>query len=317
MTSFSCHARRRAAPAWGLGVVLGAALALAGATGATGAARAETVRIAYVTWSSAIATANVVKVMIEDGLGHRADLIPVSAETMWRSVAEGRADVMLSAWLPSLHAHYLERFRGSVDDLGPNLVGTRTGLVVPNVASGRQTAGSGLTNRRHITVESIADLKTAASRVGNRIIGIDPEAGIMAAAARAIEAYGLDGIELIAGSEDAMTAALGEAIRRRRWVVVTGWQPHWMFGQWNLRYLDDPEGVFGGAEAIHTIARRGLADDLPPALFAALDRFAWTPDEMEILLVRNQRGDAFPADTARAWIAQNPARLAAWLGADG
>ncbi len=32
-----------------------------------------------------------------------------------------------------------------------------------------------------------------------------------------------------------------EAIRKKQWIVVTGWSPHWMFGRWNLHYLDDPK----------------------------------------------------------------------------
>ena len=34
-------------------------------------------------------------------------------------------------------------------------------------------------------------------------------------------------------------AALERAVRRNQWIVVTGWSPHWMFGAYDLRYLDE------------------------------------------------------------------------------
>jgi len=45
--------------------------------------------------------------------------------------------------------------------------------------------------------------------------------------------------------------------------VVTGWTPHWMFGRWDLRFLDDPKGTLGGAEHIDVVVRKGFKEDYP------------------------------------------------------
>ena len=58
---------------------------------------------------------------------------------------------------------------------------------------------------------------------------------------QAVQDYGLDKLELMEGSGATMTAALASAIKDKKWVVVTAWSPHWMFGKWDLKYLDDPK----------------------------------------------------------------------------
>jgi len=36
-----------------------------------------------------------------------------------------------------------------------------------------------------------------------------------------------------------------------------------MFAKWPLRYLDDPKQIFGGAEQIHAVARKGFSAEHP------------------------------------------------------
>src|SRR3546814_9098656 len=92
---------------------------------------------------------------------------------------------------------------------------------------------------------------------------IDPGAGLMRLSKDAVEEYGLDDYELVSASGAAMTAALERAVKRKEWIVVTGWSPHWMFGAHELRYLEDPKGVLGGQEHIDVIARKGFYQDHP------------------------------------------------------
>jgi glycine betaine/proline transport system substrate-binding protein len=289
--------------------VLGAlALLLAGTTAASPA-----LRIAYVDWSSSVASANVVCAVIEERLNQRCDLIQTTADEMWRMVADGEADAMLSAWLPDTHADYLATYGDRIEDLGPNLVGTRTGLVVPATGVGRQTGAFGERSEPSLDIRSIPELSEHRRELDGRIVGIDPEAGIMQATERAIDVYGLAGFRLVQGDESTMTAALADALARNQPIVVTGWLPHWMFGRWSLRFLEDPEKVYGGTGRIHTMARPGLADEQPTAA-AVLDRFEWSPQAMERLLVwvYQDRGRD-PYSQALRWMRAHPEQVDAWV----
>ncbi|MBW4837997.1 MAG: glycine/betaine ABC transporter [Paenibacillaceae bacterium] len=155
---------------------------------------------------------------------------------------------------------------------------------------------------------------STASAVGEQvdyeIIGIDPGAGIMKATSQAIETYGLADWKLIEGSGAAMTAMLDKAIKAEEPIIITGWTPHWMFAKYDLKYLEDPQKVYGEAEEIHTVARKGLKEDHPTA-YEFLDRFEWTSDEMGAIMTAIQEGQD-PAEAAQAWADANTDRVDSW-----
>ncbi|TVY04387.1 glycine betaine ABC transporter substrate-binding protein [Cohnella terricola] len=147
--------------------------------------------------------------------------------------------------------------------------------------------------------------------VGNRIIGIDPGAGLMKASAKALQDYELRNWSLLEGSGTAMTAALDKAYKAQQPIIVTGWTPHWMFVKYDLKYLDDPKGSFGASEEIHTIARLKLDKDQPSA-YRFLDRFHWTPSDMEKVMIGISEGKN-PDDAAAGWVKDNAATVDEWV----
>ena len=272
-----------------------------------------TVKLSYVKWSSEIASTNLVKAVLEQKMGYNCQIEAVDAEEMWRFVAEGEADAMVGAWLPGTHEHYMDKYGDRVVDLGPNLKGARIGLVVPDVTLGRQTAGTGLRNEPYIDAESIADLSEYADKFHYKIVGIDPEAGVMKRTKEAMEAYGLDNYELVTGNERTMTHALGRAITNHQWVVVTGWIPHWKFARWELKFLKDPKNVFGGEEHINTVVREGLEEDMPEVA-KFLDNFHWSPEQMGQLMIWIHDDDGrFPYEKALRYIRAHEEQVESWI----
>lgn len=276
-----------------------AGLALAtGAALTAGAAQAQdkgTVHLAYVEWSSEVASTNVVRAVLEQA-GYEVNMTSLSAAAMWQAVASGDADAIVAAWLPTTHADYIERVGDDIEDLGVNLDGTKLGLVVPAYSD----------------ANSIADLNDHADAFNGEIIGIDPGAGLMGLTEEVIETYDLD-LRLRSGSGATMTAALASAISNEEDIVVTGWTPHWKFARFDLKYLEDPEGVYGGAEQIHTIVRQGLDEDLPEA-HAILDAFEWTPEQMGEVMLMNQEDGSDPYENAKQWVEDNQETVQGWLG---
>lgn len=146
--------------------------------------------------------------------------------------------------------------------------------------------------------------------VNYTITGIEAGAGVFKAAENAVEEYGLDGWEVQASSSGAMATALGEAVENEEPIIVTGWSPHWKFAKYDLKYLEDPKGVFGDAETINTMVREGLKDDMPEA-YEVLDNFNWSPDDLEEVMLEIADG-ADPKEAAAAWVEANEDKVAEW-----
>ncbi|KAB2331698.1 glycine betaine ABC transporter substrate-binding protein [Bacillus mesophilum] len=143
------------------------------------------------------------------------------------------------------------------------------------------------------------------------IIGIDPGAGIMNLTINnVLPGYGLDDWEVVEGSGAAMTAALKKAYDREDPIIITGWSPHWKFNSFDLKYLEDPEGLYGEAEDVHTIARLGLKEDHPDA-HLLLDQFNWEPEHIENVMNLIQEGAA-PDEAASQWVSENEDIVSEW-----
>lgn len=264
------------------------------ASNATTAELDSEITIGYVTWDCAISSSNVLKQVLEDA-GYKVTLLAVDAGPLYAGLANGDIDVTTTAWLPHTHKAYWEQYGDRVDYVHENIPGSaRIGLVVPS----------------YVTIDSIEELNGVRDKFDGKIIGIDPGAGIMQSTETAITEYGLD-YELVASSGAGMAAELRSAINNNEWVVVTGWSPHWKFGRWDLKFLDDPKGSYGEAEDIVTVARLGLKDEAPKA-YAILTRFEWTAEDIASVMTSIEEGT--PEDeAARAWIAANPETVKFWL----
>ncbi len=273
-----------------------AASAASTPTGAADKLGDRHIKLAYVEWASCTAATNVVKAVLEQK-GYTVDAVSVSGAAMYSALANNAADATVCAWLPSTHANYYARTKDKLDNLGANLTGTKLGLVVPD----------------YVTIDSISELADHADKFKNRIVGIDPGAGEMGLTEDVIEQYKLP-LKLVAGSGATMTAALKSAIDNQQWIVVTGWTPHWMWARWQLKYLSDPKGIYGEAEEIDTLTRKGLQQDSPNA-YAILDAFHWNPDQMQQVMADSRKPGQDPASSAKQWVVDHADVVSTWTSA--
>ncbi len=278
------------------GLILIAMLALLMGFSVAKADARGNVTITYVEWDCAVASTYVAQAVLQEKLGYNVEVLPVGAAAMWQALATGDADAMVTAWLPVTHADYLARVKDDVVKLNVVARGARIGLVVPE----------------YVTINSIEEMNANADKFRGRIVGIDPGAGIMGLTEEVIKEYGLNNIELVEGSGATMAAALQDSVRNNEWVAVTGWSPHWKFGRWDLKYLEDPKGVYGDEEYIATIVRQGLDNDMPE-VYNFLENFSWTQNQMAEVMVMNQEG-ADPYTSAKNFINANPDLVNQWLG---
>ena len=273
----------------------------------------RTIEIVHPEWSSEIASANLFRAVLQERLGYRVELRAVGVEQMWEEVAEGSADVLLGAWLPVTHEKYYDEYENQLVDLGPNLEGARIGLVVPTHTPGRQTEGTGRAGRPLVTTDSIPDLAEFPERFGRRVVGIESGAGVVQRALEALEHYGLSSFRVSDSNEQQMITELSGAVNRNQWIVLTGWSPHWMWERYSLTFLDDPDGIFGGEEQIHTMVREGFEEDEPDA-YEVLDRVRYAPRDLERLMLwiyDDETGDDY--GQALRWIETNSETVDRWV----
>jgi glycine betaine/proline transport system substrate-binding protein len=254
------------------------------------------VKLAYVEWSCATASTNVVKAVLQEKLGYKVKEMAVSAAAMWQATASGNVDAFVTAWLPNTHKSYLNAVKDKVEIAGTLFKGAKIGLVVP----------------KYVTINSIAELEAHAEKFDNKIIGIDPGAGLMAATEKVVKEYGLSKMRLMEGSGAIMTASLANAYKRKEWVVVTGWSPHWKFARWPLKYLDDPKKIYGDEELIQTVVRKDLKKDLPE-VYAFLKNFKWPENGLQKVMGWNTQDDADPYENAKRFLKENPDVVKQWL----
>ncbi len=249
------------------------------------------INLAYVEWDTEVASTHVVGQVLED-LGYKVTLTPLDNGIMWEALANGEVDSMVSAWLPQTHAPQVEKYKDKIENLGENLTGAKIGLVVPS----------------YMDVDSIEDLTNQANQT---ITGIEPGANMMATTENAYKEYkNLEGWHVLTSSAGAMTAALSQAISNNEEIIITGWSPHWIFNAYDLKYLDDPKGLYGTEEYIGTFARNGLKEDAPEA-YRVLDRFHWTAEAIESVMFDIMEGMS-ATDAAKKWIDNNQDIVAEW-----
>ncbi|CAI9389682.1 glycine betaine ABC transporter substrate-binding protein [Microbacterium sp. T2.11-28] len=227
-----------------------AALALTGCAGSTGddAAASKEITIGVFNgWPEGEAVSYLWKLILEDE-GYDVDLEYADAGPVFQGVAGGDYDVALDGWLPMTHAAYFEQFGDDIVDLG----------------SWNDDAKLTVAVNADAPVESLSDLAAAADQFDNRLIGIEPGAGLTAATQdEVIPTYGLDGMDFVTSSTPAMLAELDSKLAAGENVAVTLWRPHWAYDAYDIKDLADPEGTLGDAESIHTFTRTGFETDHP------------------------------------------------------
>ncbi|MCP1299462.1 glycine betaine ABC transporter substrate-binding protein [Chryseobacterium sp. S0630] len=243
-------------------------------------------------WAEDVAMTHVAKAIL-DKQGYHAIIQKASTDMILASMNNEDTDLFMGVWLPYTHAKKLAKFPGLVH-LGTNYDNGRIGLVIPE----------------YVPVNSIEELNQHKDQFNHRIIGIEKGAGLTTGTDKAIIDYKLD-YQQINSSTIAMITELQNAIQRKEWIVVTGWQPHWMFGKMKLKFLDDPKKIFGEAEQIKTYSRKSFAKD-HPELAKFFSKIHFDDENMSDLLMKMEQSKNKEA-TAKEWVEDHSELVQLWL----
>lgn len=256
----------------------------------------KTVKLAYANWAEGVALSNLAGVVLEDELGYNVITKMTPVSNVFDLVASGEYHFFADAWLPKTHGGYMDANSDQIVKVGTIFQQAKTGLVVPE----------------YVDISSIADLRNSADAYNGKIIGIDPTAGIMKSTKAAIESYNLDNFTLVESSGPVMADSLRNAIMRREPIVLTGWVPHWIWAEFNIRFLEDPKQVFGQEENIVAIANKNIAEESSRAV-TFFERFSLNRVQLAELMSDIRTTDKLPTAVAREWVIDNPAIVNDWV----
>ena len=281
------HYRKKAC-AYLLGLALGASAAV------TQAEEKPPVRIGWVNWSDTEITVKIASTALQEHLKQPVKLVMADIGIQFQALANGNIDLIPMVWLPSTHKAFYDKYKDRLEDLGVLYEG-RIGMAVPTSVPVAEVASVEDLNKPGIREKF--DGKILTSEVGN---------GQYTLTVKAIEDYKLVGYKLVGSSESGMLNELDRNLKRDKWSLVNAWSPHWMFSKWSLRYLEDPKQIFGGAEQIHAMARKGFSQEHPEvAYFFA--HFSLPQADLEALMMQARESTADKA--VAAYYAANKARF--------
>lgn len=260
-----------------------------------------TITLGYIpSWTDGLSTAYLLDNRLT-AMGYTVDheQIP-EAGVLYAGLAQGDVDMFPSAWPEVTHAQYMDEHGDSIEDLVAYYEGAVLNLSVPS----------------YMDINSIEELAGQADRFDGRIVGIEPGAGLTAATQDSVmPGYGLDGFELVTSSTPAMITELENAIAAEEDIVVTLWSPFWAMSAYDVKPLEDPEGHFGEAEALHHLGRQGFGEDFPEVA-EWISGATMSDEEFGTLedFVVNQFDEGQEAEAVEAWLEENPDVLPALPG---
>lgn len=208
------------------------------------------------------------------------------------SMDNGDTDVFMNVWLPTTHGDKVAPF-DHIKSAGMNYDGARLGLVVP----------------KYVDINSIEELNEHKDKFGGRIVGIERGSGMATYTDTVLMEYNLDYRQLNS-SMVAMASELDKAIGEKRWIVVTAWQPHWLFGRYDVKFLEDPKKVYGDTEHIETYVRDDFEKDYPEVY--NYFQHAFFEDEILSKLLTRMEESKNEKETAREWVEENRTLLDSW-----
>ncbi|GAB2875119.1 glycine betaine ABC transporter substrate-binding protein [Microbulbifer echini] len=203
------------------------------------------IRVGHIDLSFHDASAREVEKILED-FGHRVQRYTASHEVMFSMLGSDQEDMLVSAWLPASHQKYLTPMEHVVRKL--------TVLYKPFCIWGVP---------EHIPAEevrAVGDLlkPEVLEKMSRRIQGINPGAGISRFSVKMIDAYRLGdaGYYFRPGTETECFGRFEEAVNSGEWIVIPLWHPQFLHHRFQIRALEEPEGLLGGTDKATLLTRK-------------------------------------------------------------
>ncbi len=242
-------------------------------------------------WDEGVAASELWKAILDEK-GYNVTLEYADVAPVYTGLTTDDYDVVLDTWLPITHASYIEKFGDDLVDLGAWNNDAKLTIAVNADAP----------------IDSLDELAANADLFGNRLVGIEPGAGLTEVTTDAvIPGYKLDGMEYLTSSTPAMLSELKTATSTGENIAVTLWQPHWAYDAFPIKDLADPQGLLGEAEGIHSFGGKSFESNFP-TLAGWLKGFKLDSDKLaslENVMFNSDVADTDYTPVVTEWISDN------------
>lgn len=293
------------------------------------AASTAAIKIAENDWTGQLVDINLAKIILEEHMGKKVELIFADYTGQWVGLANGNLDVGMEIW-PSIstaaHQEWIDE-KKKVEVLGELGVVATAGWYVPtyviegDAARGIKAMAPGL--RSYKDLNKYAKL-FARPETGDKGFCLDSVPTWELHNEDRIENLGLNYKNIYAGTEGALMAELDSAYTKGEPLLLCNiWTPHWAVAKYELTeielpaYTDDcySSGRYDcdfAEDKLYNVARVGFKDDHPEA-YAFFQKMRLSSADQQAMLLDVDVNEMSVHDAVRKWMAANEGTWRAWL----
>ncbi len=288
------------------------------------AAEKPVIKFAENPWSGSAVNVAVAKILLEEQMGYPVEVTTLDENAQWTALATGDLHASLEVW-PSGHAENVAEY---ID--GQKVV-ENGGLLGPVGEIGWFTPKYMIDQHPELaTWEGFADPELAklyaTAETGDKGQFLAGDPSWVQYEEQIIPNLGLSMQVVVAGSEEAILAALDAAYSREDAVLFYFWTPHSIFAKYDLALVELPEysdecyakAESGGVDCAYPsddlfkIFSAELKDYAPDA-YTFLKNFNYTTQDQITMIAAVELDNKSAEEAARAWIDANEATWKAWL----
>ncbi|MCK0195821.1 choline ABC transporter substrate-binding protein [Ancylobacter sp. 6x-1] len=261
-------------------------------------------RFSDVGWTDITATTAMAG-QILTALGYKPDIALLSVAITFKTLENGDRDIFLGNWMPLQEPTQVPLVKaGKIEVAATNLKDAKIGFATSKAA-------------RDAGLKTYADIAKFKDQLGGKIYGIEAGSSANSTISKMIadNTFGLGTMTLVESSEQAMLSQVASRIKRNEPVVFFGWRPHPMNVNLPIAYLENGNDVFGpndGGATVLTLTRPGYAKDCPNVAHFLSNLVFDVPMEDRLMSDILDKGMQ-PEAAVKAWMKENPARVAVWL----
>lgn len=248
-------------------------------------------------WTSTEAPTAIAEQILEEA-GYNVEKTLLAQPAIFQGMQAKQIDFFMDAWLPYTEQALWREYQDDLQKVATSYENVPLGWVVP----------------AYVEEKTIGDLEGKADKFDGQIVTIGAGAGIvdLSEQVMADEDYDLDGYQLAYTSEAAMMGVIRDKMPNEEPFIITGWRPHSMFSQYDLKFLEDTEGHFK-YDNVYVLSYQGIEDKYPRA-YDIMSRWSINVDDLEAMMAAYENDNVSFEDSAAAWIKDNRERVDEMLG---